>query len=343
MWIGKAEEMNKEISMKIKDIFSHRYFIMGLSMVWIMFFHADFNVDNTIISHIKDTGYGGVDVFLMCSGFGCFCSLEKNNDVLTFINKRFVRIMPSWIIYMLFWIPATWLVRGISLQAVLGNLFCIQSLTTLGNSMNWYISAIWIFYILSPYLHAFCKKLTLGKNLLLLLIMVTISIPFWGVTELIVGVSRLAVFYLGMLLAKHQNYEISFKNIVVSLGGCILGFSVLIVCMHYFPTIMWSHALYWYPFIFIVFGIGILATFLECLLSKCKLNAVNNLINYIGRVSFEIYLIQVLYFNVIRFVILKNVLPNSNIIWLFALITTIPISAVFHFMVGRIMILVYRR
>lgn len=327
-------ELKKAIT--VNDIFLHRFFIMGMSMMWIMLFHADFQIDNPVISYIKNTGYGGVDVFLLCSGFGCFCSLEKDNDVYAFIRKRFIRIMPTWLFYMLFWVPATLLVRGLPMQAVLGNVFCIQSLTNLGNSMNWYISAIWVFYILSPYLHEMCRRATLKGNILILLMTIIISIPFWGAIDLIVGASRLPVFYLGMIFAKYRTTKINLSAIVISFSNIIIGFVIIAFSMKYCSSIMWSHALFWYPFILITFGLCLVFFYLNHLFSKIKANFINNVFEKIGVLSFDVYLIQVLYFNVVRFAITRDLLPDNNLIWLVALMTALPISGIFNFIVCKI-------
>lgn len=72
----------------------HRTELMGFAMIVIMFFHMNFSVPSQfgILSFIKQTGYGGVDIFLFLSGYGIYHSLKKNSSLLGYYKRRAVRI-----------------------------------------------------------------------------------------------------------------------------------------------------------------------------------------------------------------------------------------------------------
>ena len=76
----------------------YRGALIGLTMLWIMFYHSDIIINNSILRFIKDLGFGGVDILLICSGFGIAHSL-KNNDVTDFFKRRVVRIYPTYFFF----------------------------------------------------------------------------------------------------------------------------------------------------------------------------------------------------------------------------------------------------
>lgn len=75
----------------------YRTELMGISILWVMFFHSTISVNNTILRLIKDIGYGGVDIFLMLSGLGLYYAYKKNNNILEFYKRRVLRILPTYL------------------------------------------------------------------------------------------------------------------------------------------------------------------------------------------------------------------------------------------------------
>ena len=138
--------------MLLKDMLKYRNAWLGVAMIWIVFYHAKINIGLDILHTIKAFGYGGVDICLFASGAGCYFSLSANSDIGTFIKRRFVRLAPTYLCFIVFWLIYKFFIDSISLQAVLGNIFAIQNFTGLGQHFNWYISAIILFYFLAPYL-----------------------------------------------------------------------------------------------------------------------------------------------------------------------------------------------
>lgn len=319
----------------IRNVFDRRFFLMGIAMLWIMLYHAGLAINIPFISQIKSIGYGGVDIFLLCSGYGCYCSLEKNGDAASFFHRRIIRLMPTWLIFMLIWIPTMITFREMPLEAVIGNIFGIQSLTSLGNDFNWYISALWIFYILSPYLHHAIKSHSFRHNILLILFTVILSIPFWNNSDLIICVSRLPIYCIGMVLAKYRESPLTRQFILGALCCSIVGTGTLFFFLHYVPSLLWNYALYWYPFILITFGICICLTFACALLEKyCP--PPSKIITAIGRISFDAYLIHIFGFDILNFFIAKQIVPDNNVIWISAIVISLAIAYLFNAIVQRI-------
>lgn len=330
--------MNTKKINNIKEVFDYRFFIMGIAMLWIMIFHAGLDFEFVFLKFIKSTGYGGVDIFLFCSGYGCFCSLEKNSNIISFIKKRFLKIFPTWIMFLCVWFTYKAVVGEISLGIVIGNVFCIQSFTTLGNSFNWYICALWVFYFISPYLFSLCTKFNLKMNILVLGLLVLFMIPFMGDTgDLIISVSRAPIFYLGMIAGKYKKKEISKKFKITMIFISFLGLISLVLFMQFLKPFLWSHALYWLPFILITPGLLMCIAMCAKVLNRISVTKyISKLIYKIGECSFEIYLIHIFLFNAITSLVSKGLLTNSNLMWLAGILIVFPIAFIFRVIVKNI-------
>lgn len=311
----------------IKDLFNQRNFFMGFAMLWIVLFHSELSINipyiEKIFHAIKGIGYGGVDIFLFCSSIGCYHSLNKNSDYLSFIKRRFWRLYPTYFIFITIWIIYKEIYSNISFNAIIGNYFCIQNFTSLGNDFNWYISAIWLFYLLTPYLYCLCNQLSLKYNLFVILLLILFSIVFWNNNTLIITISRLPIFYTGLLFVKYKNTLLNINKIYLSILITFLGTIFLFFNVYFFSEYLWSHALFWYPFILITPGLCIILFLLTQILIKIKLKYLIKFVSYIGKISFEIYLIHILAFSILQHFKITNNLSYCIIIIFVILISSI--------------------
>ena len=145
--------------MRFKDLLKYRDAWLGFAMIWIVFFHAAFNLDFILLKVIKATGYGGVDICLFASGIGCFYSLNKDGSIDGFLKRRFKRIAPTYLCFMFFWLIYKALLKQISVPMAIGNILGIQAFTGQETEFNWYITAIILFYFLAPYLKCVVEKM----------------------------------------------------------------------------------------------------------------------------------------------------------------------------------------
>lgn len=111
--------------MHIGHYFKYRNSWMGLAILWIVLFHLqyDFGGDSLrFLSYIKSIGYGGVNIFLFASGIGCFCSLEKNDNLMEFFKRLIKRIFPIYIVFIMCWILYKALLEQKNLIEAIGNI-----------------------------------------------------------------------------------------------------------------------------------------------------------------------------------------------------------------------------
>ena len=282
---------------KITD---NRLFIMGLAILWVALYHIPNHTSIPIFRFLQDIGYGGVDIFVFISGFGVYMSLKKDSDAGSFLGRRLKRLLPSYMPFIILWMIVRYVTYQLYLTEVCGNLTMTGWWNGSGNQFNWYVDGILIFYILAPYIYGIInktdsKQVSVFVAIGLMAVALLISLSFLH-GQLLMAMSRLPLFVLGMLVASNKDGVSRFLNgkamwatwTIVSL----LGFAV----MYYFLYVQdrfdkWHYGLWWYPFILIVPGLvwnlGIVGDALK------KLNLGEKFASFVGelgKASFEIFL-----------------------------------------------------
>lgn len=326
--------------MTVKKMIGYREIWMGFAMLWIMFFHSGFAFSGKIVAIVKDLGYGGVDIFLFASGIGNYFSYTRDEQPLQFLKRRIMRLAPAYIPIIIVWIILNhylWHLRPIFF---IGNLLGIQAFSYGGDSFNWYLAALIVCYVLTPYLAPFIKEHGIKSCGGLIAVLILASTAFWTDDKFLITATRLPIYALGMIFAKYSNEEIKPIHI---LAGCLMFAvsSAALVCFYkFYPQYLWSYGFHWYPFIviapFLCFGISVAASITEHIsivslfLDKC--------IKPFGKYSFEFYLVHVLIF-----VQLRNIweafeieYPLNNWIWLLASLAVLVCVWILHSMSNQI-------
>lgn len=135
--------------MTLKEAIKYRKIWMGFAILWIVFFHFGYKLPDPF-SVIQSSGYSGVDIFFFASGIGCYLSYSRDKNAAAFLKRRFIKIMPTYLVFIVIWCLYKVITAGMDFPTVLGNIFCIQDLTGKPGGFNWYFGAMWIFYILPP-------------------------------------------------------------------------------------------------------------------------------------------------------------------------------------------------
>ena len=75
---------------------TYRTELMGFAILWTMLYHAQIHIPKALLPlhGIKSLGYAGVDIFFLLSGMGVSFSWRNNPDILAFLSKRLIRIVP---------------------------------------------------------------------------------------------------------------------------------------------------------------------------------------------------------------------------------------------------------
>lgn len=308
-----------------KDVTRYRTLWMGLAILWTLYYHIPIGGGIPVLSIVKDMGYGGADLFIFASGLGCYRSLEKDRDAGRFFKRRIQRLAPCYLPFALIWIAYKLVVDGLGYRAIIGNLFAIEYFAETGPNINWYMSALLLLYVLAPYLHSYAEKATPGKHAVMLLLLLALSVPFWGNFRLVLIFTRLPLFYVGMVFSKFCQGEcrLGRKAWFISAAALAVGLGVLAVCLRKIDAdTLWLYGLYWYPFLLIAPAGCLLTALLADRLERVRVfSLLRRAVECLGRCSLEIYLLHVLLFEIVRAVISRFGMGKyATFIWLFALV-----------------------
>lgn len=314
------------MKMSFKDCLKYRQAWLGVAMLWIIFFHSPLELPSSLLQFVKGIGYGGVDICLFASGIGCYYSLNSNADIGSFIKRRFYRIYPTYLVFILLWLVYKSLLHDFTWQMAIGNILGIQNLTGLGQDFNWYISALFIGYILAPSLKIIVDRFSPSGLVLVFVILLLISVAFWDANTYIITVTRLPIFLLGMVFAQatFHHTQIS-KQIIVIMGVlCFFSLFILFALFQTLPHLLWSHGLYWYPFVLITPFLCVSISFLSQLCNNHNFSLIPCTLELIGNYSFELYLLHIPLFQVLPYIISRLGLQNSSwLVWTLGTISLI--------------------
>ena len=329
---------------KIRVLSENRDFVMGIAILWIMLYHVPVHTEFPVLRFFQDIGYGGVDLFILLSGFGCYYSLDKDEDILRFFGRRLQRLLPSYLPFIIFWMIVRYVTGQLYFTEIFGNLTMSGWWNGAGNQFNWYVDAIVFFYLLAPYLCAAVKK---SKKpyltaFLLLALTLAVSISFMH-GLLLIAVSRLPVFVTGIFLARlcygpFPEKEFLSERIFFILLNLIMlaGFAA----MYYFLYLQtrfdkWHYGLWWYPFLAIAPGLSLDLAFLGGLLSKTKGTAfLKKITDLFGRSSFEIFLWHLFIFETLG---AKEEWKNKgSLVWCAVFIASLFAGCIYGFLIRKL-------
>ena len=310
--------------MTLKEVIKYRKIWMGFAILWVIFFHFGYKPPDPLAA-LQSSGYSGVDIFFFASGIGCYLSYSRDKNAAAFIKRRFIRIMPTYFVFIVIWCTYKVITDGMDFTTVLGNIFCVQDLTGKDGSFNWYFGAMWIFYLLTPYFVAVADKIKKPAGCVLFcLLLVLFSFPFWNVKALIIIVTRMPVYFLGMYLAKRSqesDEKISLKFMLTATVLSIISMAAFIVCYFKLHDELWNYGLWWYPFIITAPTICLYLSFICKQLEKKSVGQkILKAFSFIGSYTFELFLVHMFVFKEVSSMIMERQ-PNHVIaIWFAALI-----------------------
>ena len=279
--------MNKKWS--LYNISLARGVLMGISALLIAFFHCySYKFGSgwlgDILLYFRKTGNIGVDIFLILSAIGLYFSFSKNNNLSNFYKKRFVRILPSFLIVGTIY----YLYRGIGIKDFINNMLLISFYID-GNRDFWYFSLIIVLYLLYPILHRIIDEYDLYGLLSLLSITILGTVLLCNVNyelyqRIEIALTRVPIFLLGIYLGKSvlNKEEIPVWNMLLFLMIFIVS-NIFLFSFH-FKYYIFVRYIYGFLALSIVFLISYLYSVIN---SKLFIK----IFEYFGLYSMELYLI----------------------------------------------------
>ena len=270
-------------------ISKYRQQIMGVAVLWIAFLHAGMWFSFPLLQGFKMSGHGGVDIFLFLSAFGLYYSYQKGHTGWEFLKRRLVRIIPVFIpvaiariIYYHYDFTSGWM-----LLSTLGFWF-------LQDRNMWFISAILVFYLVSP---LYLKHFKDGNEEKLTLMMMGVGVLAFAVfhdkTQMVFA-ARVPVYFLGFLAGKYAMEQREVKYPWLCYVLIITGFFLLWLSYRYdvYESLLWGKGMFFYPNILIAWPLSLVLAKIFSMAEKKGLSLGNTIFGFLGRISLEFYLLH---------------------------------------------------
>ena len=277
----EAEEVQKG---SVDYLIHNKSIWLGLAIILIVFYHMP---RVSPILNIFNPGFIGVDFFLFFSGFSLCYSYEKNK-VVAFYRRRFFRIYPMYFILATI-ISVMPICRGggISLLSWFCNITTLSYYKIGGSFVDWYLSSIFLFYLLFPLLYAVTKKfkwiVPITVSLLLLIIISAYDIHWWYGC----AIGRLPIFLLGIFCFLDDSYDKrSFKKC------CWFFFFVFLIAVFLYRKGYYMRGYFLTDMITPVLLLSI--SLLLSRINNCRFTLPSKILSLLGNYTLEIYVANVI-------------------------------------------------
>lgn len=312
----------------VSAIKTYRTELMGIAILWVVLYHL--HPQNSLLNKLTFLGYGGVDIFLLVSGFGLFYSYYQSKNVIEFWRKRLIRIFPTYLLFVTAFLVLNYkltLFNFITHGSTIGFWFTSSAF------FEWYVPSLVLLYIITPLfirlvsfnVYAFAA-ITIFTTLAFIILWNTFELPKFQM----MGYSRIPIFMLGIYLgfiSKKQNYQGIFNYKPIWIVTAIIGLAFLCFChANYSDPQLWASGLYWLPFIIIIPGFMITSGYFL----KYQIRAINTTLKYFGQISFELYLTHIIIFEWLN---TQHSSPLNN--GIFKISLSIILASLVHFLLAK--------
>jgi peptidoglycan/LPS O-acetylase OafA/YrhL len=313
--------------------------LMGVAMLWIMFFHATFWLPEgfplcRVYNYIKGLGNIGVDIFLLLSGIGLYYSFQNcRGNVWQFYKKRLKRLLPTVLLCL-----TPWFIYKAAQTPTNAGRFLLD-ITALsfwkdGQNPGWFVAELWVAYGIYPLIARSMKH----KRRLAFALWVTGIVLVNGVIALLwpvwysqveIALTRNVVFVCGCFLAPYTQDKQPWSYSKLALCGAIA--AVLLALVWVYPSGFFGHfVLTRYGYCILAIMLSILFSWLLRLIEKTKLVA---LFRWVGQYTLEMYLIHTQVLRVME-TYLWELLYSNLLLNLLALAAAVLLAVAVHKLVG---------
>ena len=280
--------------MKFNTLFRHRKQCMAAAIILIVLYHTKATWSDGPMKTVASFFYGGVDLFFFLSGIGCFFSWRRDRDPAAFLRRRALRVLPSYLPFILVWIGLQAAGDGIEPTVALAHFLGVQGFLKVAPLFNWYVSGLWLSYLLTPWLAALTERCDTKPRMAAALAgLLLLSAAFWYDYQLVIMLTRLPIFFAGMLFAAESGRRDALTRTETALLVALIpvGAVLLWEFAKYWPDRLWSCGLHWYPFLLIAPGACLAIAAAASALERFRAGrALNRAMGFVGGYTFELYL-----------------------------------------------------
>lgn len=294
--------------MELSLISKYRTQLMGVSILWVMFFHAHSRIEAIhFLTFLQDIGYGGVDFFIFLSGLGVYYAYKGN--VKDFYIRRIKRIFPYYLPLVLAYSIYMYSIGYISGGVVITNTLLLSFWFNLPGTFDWYIPSLVLLYLLTPlFLHYFRRNRIISTLFVLLLTLITYFIFVdTKLNHLLIVFLRFPVFvggiWVGYLIKENKVIKIRPLWSTLFALSFVVGIGLLFYFFEYHPEFRTRFSQTMLPFWLITFPFCMFVSYGLSKLSNYKFP----ILTFFGTHSLLLYITHVKIIEITLFYIDKYV------------------------------------
>lgn len=304
--IVSTERNKKGISYEV--ISKHRGVLMGLAILGIIVFHFtgdcasyDVHFNGLVALYYEYIRSSGVDIFLFLSGFGLYFSFKKDSDRLRFYKRRFTKILIPYVLLCVpAWIWQCFIYENAGMREFLKEVFFFDFFEK-GSVWFWYVLIICICYFIFPYVYEIFEQASnrIAEQMYMMSIfsfftVVSIMLQLYHeqfFSNVEIAFLRFPAFFLGCLIGKaaYEKRKVSMSvwfMMIVSILLLPLSQDTNIIIVRYVLA-LFALSLFWV--ITLAFE-----GFSKIKIAKLPYGVLKNILEAVGRYSFELYLSHVM-------------------------------------------------
>lgn len=310
----------------------NRSLLMGLAVCGVAFFHTPFVIHDPWVGMLHNTLNSGVELFLFFSGIGACHSIQRRGGG-GYLRQRAARLLPGLYLFLIPWCAVMAALGYMTGREVLGSVTLLGWWLGQSNQLNWYFSAVWMFFLLAVPLYALFRRtehpVLLWLGLTVLSVLVGILCPL---DYLMTAVARLPIFLTGMLFGRLEQTGFRRTGLLRGILIALMPAGLLLVTVVYW-SYGWGYGyklgLWWYPYALVVPGAAVLLADLFSWLRRFRPMArLMRPLEWCGESSAEILMVHVGIYKLIQ-----NTTKMRNRYWLCTLLGCLVLGCLYHYFV----------
>lgn len=319
---------------ELSGISRYRGELMGLAMLFVMFFHVWMPKSNALYGLVR-CGNVGVDMFLFLSGIGLWYSWTKDPSPGRFFKKRYLRVYPAWlVIACLFYIPNYLNTPGggysPDIPNLIANILIGWSFWRIDDLTFWFIPSIMMLYTIAPAYMNLIQRSPSYRWLTALSMLLAVMVQYYPPVHQAVGhleifFSRIPIFLIGLNCGQMVKEKRTIEG--SSIWLIVLTFVMsLAMCIEFEESWRGRFPLFLERMVYIPLTVSGLLLFAE--LFRHTPQRVLRVLAFIGTISLEMYLIHIQF-------VLKNI-TQYRLGYLLTALAMIAISTVLAWILHKI-------
>lgn len=276
----------------------YRGALMGLAMIFVMFFHTGGLAKGSWLYALNRCGNVGVDMFLFLSGVGLWFSFCHNDSLRHYYVRRYVRIYPVWLLVAGWFYVSDYVCNNggqsgnvVQLVANIAVNWCFWQRDAWE---FWFIPAIMVMYTFAPFYMRLIRKSPDWRWLPLVAMLFCVMVRYVApihqyVSHIEIFWSRIPIFLLGInagrLVMERRQLSPSAFWLVLLLFVCSLA-----ICMNFENGLRGRFPLFLERMVYIPLSVSLML--LVCKMCNHIPRWIVAFLAFVGSVSLEIYLIH---------------------------------------------------